>query len=1411
MDAKQFEEFMRLQQTMVTQLMQINVGTSTSSAVQSTSINTSLIANFDIFDPAKENYRNYIDRFTNYVTMKNVNSNKEYCAKLLLNSIGAKNFNMLTALAAPKAPTELNYDELLKVLETHLAPKKNVLVAQHKFLQKYQGDSQSIAEFVAALRTDINECEFISPCACNVSIADVFLRAQFIRGIHNNSIREQLLQADASKFDEIVSKALALEAAKVDAKELATNSTKINMPEVNKISKYKKSSGAFNKTQQKGPQSKLPKINYEELGIAGLCLRCGKNNHFANDCRSKKSNLKCKLCNKNGHVAKVCITSLLADGPNAGPSSRFSKRGNSTNQIRDDDSEYGIYKIVDVYRNENAGSDSERFYADIFVEGKKVKFEVDSGSGYSFLPITQFNQLGLPNKLTPTNLVFRSYMQDKFVPYGKVRIDIKFNKTSINDYLYIVPDKGTALIGRTWIRRLGIKLDELDKTSSSSMQIHSISESDEVRELMSEFSNVFEQKIGCIPNYKVSLKLRENATPVYNKERQIPYALTDSVDKELDDLEKAGIISKTANSDWGSPLVVIPKADGGVRLCVDYKVGVNQRLVDAHYPIRKIDEIFNSLRDSKYFCRLDLYKAYLHVPVDQSSSEIQTISTHKGTFRMNRLSFGIKTAPAEFNRIIDQILREVPKTQSYFDDIVVHGQSKAECKANLKACLHQLQKYDLHLNVSKCKFFENHIEFLGHTIQFNKVQKSPSKVKAILEMPQPENVDDVRRFLGMVTYYARFIPNSSTITTSLRQLLQKSKTFKWTRDCQKSFDMIKKEIASDRVLMPFNPELPIQLACDASPTGIAGVLSHIIDGEEKPIAFASRSLTRAEQNYSQLDREALAIIYAVQHFHQYVFGRRFKLVTDNQPLSRIFHQNAKIPQMTSSRLQRYAAFLTGYNYEVSTKKSEENVNADCLSRAPIKSGMNIQNSIDREVQIICDSTINQINSIKLNFNSIREETAKDLDLSKSIKNLQSSNVVDSEYTIECGVLFKGKRVVVPASLQSSVLEELHYTHIGITKMKQLARRYVYWRSIDKDIEKYVRSCAACAAVKKSPPKAVLHPWEEPDQNWQRIHIDYAGPYQGHHFLIVVDSKSKWAEVGVSATAPTTASTLHILQNIFSRNGYPDVMVSDNATIFKSKEFTEFCIESGIFQKFIAPGHPSTNGLAERNVQTLKQRLATMANDSSPISTKIRDILFKYRATPLRNGKTPSEQYLGRQIRIKLDALKPSQLGKSTPSQGMVRQLCEGERVQARYYTSNKPSWKLGIVLKKLGILHYIVQLDNGFIFKRHIDQLRSTNVGVNDSPDDQQPDLRVPDESQEIEPQTDQQLILLPNFTTNSALDQGLPRTLVSPAASQEVIGNEPPTEETPAATGPVQNQQSNRPTQRQRKPPQYLNDYIRD
>ncbi|KAJ8871492.1 hypothetical protein PR048_027814 [Dryococelus australis] len=365
-------------------------------------------------------------------------------------------------------------------------------------------------------------------------------------------------------------------------------------------------------------------------------------------------------------------------------------------------------------------------------------------------------------------------------------------------------------------------------------------------------------KIGKIPDVK-------GAQSVFLRERNAPYALMKKVDAELDTLEAIGVLTKAETSDCGSPLVVIPKTYGRVCLYVDYKV-------NAHYPIREIDNILISLLNSHFFCRIDLFKAYLHVPVDEQS------------------------------RIIDKMLHDVPKTMSYFDDIIVHGSTREEnphCSKKI-------------------------IEYLGHIIEFNKISKSPGKVATIVDIPRLKSTEDLRKFRGMVTDCSRFIHGASTISSPLHRLLCMSTIFKWTSACEAAFRKSKQAIASDQVLVPYDPDLPVQLDGDASPTGIAEVLSHIVHGHEHPIAFASRSLTA-------LDREALAIAFTVNNFFQYLFGRHFKLVTDKQPLTRIFNHRVALPKRTAGCLQRYAAFMSGFNYTIDFTKGIENSTVDCLS------------------------------------------------------------------------------------------------------------------------------------------------------------------------------------------------------------------------------------------------------------------------------------------------------------------------------------------------------------------------------------------------------------------------------------------------------------------------------------------------
>ena len=717
------------------------------------------------------------------------------------------------------------------------------------------------------------------------------------------------------------------------------------------------------------------------------------------------------------------------------------------------------------------------------------------------------------------------------------------------------------------------------------------------------------------------------------------------------------------------------------------------------------------MQGGNFFCTLDIYKAYLHLPVDTDSQKIQTISTHRGSYLVKRLFFGIKTAPNEFHKFMDQFLHGLEGTAAYFNDIIIQGKSQDECYTRLIKVLDKLKAYNLHVNIKKCKFFEPKIEYLGHTISKDGLHKSQAKIEAIINTSPPSNIEETRQFLGFINYYSKFIPNRSEILHPLNQLLCKNKQFKWTQKCQEAFIKIKEQIASEQVLTQYNPDYPILLATDASPYGLSGVLSHKMpNGDERPIAFISRSLTKAERGYSQLDKEATAVYWACKQFFEFIYGRKITMIVDNKPMMEILNPNKKLPPLTAARLLRYAQFLSGLNYNIVHRKSENHANADYLSRKPIPINYTDSNILDVSY-ILQNEIINNIRSETITTEDIRRETLNDKLLLQLKNDIKTGKLFDPEITIQNDILLRGSRVIIPKPLQKFILQELHSTHPGIVKMKALARNHCFWKGIDADIEKLVKSCRTCCDVKKNPVQTTTHIWEPPSKNWERIHMDYAGPFMGHNFFLVIDAKSKWPEIFVDNQSSTSNSTIHHLEELFSRYGYPEYLISDNAKIFKSVEFTNFCKERGIIQKFSAPGHPATNGQVERYCQTLKQKLKCVQEERGTIKEKVQNILFRYRCTPLADGETPAEKMIGRKLRNKLDLLRPEKKKHVTFQLPVpqTRFVMEGERVQSRNYGENC-AWKYGTVVKRLGQLHYIIRLDNGYKLKRHINQLRKCGV-----------------------------------------------------------------------------------------------------
>lgn len=429
--------------------------------------------------------------------------------------------------------------------------------------------------------------------------------------------------------------------------------------------------------------------------------------------------------------------------------------------------------------------------------------------------------------------------------------------------------------------------------------------------------------------------------------------------------------------------------------------------------------------------------------------------------------------------------------------------------------------------------------------------------------------------MGIVIYYGKFLPNLSTQLAPLHTLLQKKSQWCWGSAQERAFQAAKDALQSDALLVHYDHTKPLVLACDASPYGLGAVLAHIMDdGTERPVAYASRTLSPAEKNYSHLEKEGLAIVYGVKKFHNYLYGREFVIESDHQPLSHLFGKKG-IPPLASSRIQRWALTLSAYRYSIRYKAGKALGNAD-----PRPQTTALDSTPEDLVQLV-----NHLEATAINAGSIKHWTGKDpvlsrvrqflsqgwpsTDLHEDFKPYKSKQ---SELSLLDGCVLWGARVIVPPQGRKCVLAELHETHPGSNRMKSLARSYIWWPGMDAEIEQVVQTCESCQGSRASPPLAPLHPWEWPARPWSRVHLDFAGPFMDNMFLVIVDAHSKWLDVHImkSITSAKTIERLHIL---FANHGIPQKIVTDNGPSFTSDEFKRFMLANGILHVTSAPYHP----------------------------------------------------------------------------------------------------------------------------------------------------------------------------------------------------------------------------------------------
>ncbi|RUS70453.1 hypothetical protein EGW08_021782 [Elysia chlorotica] len=668
--------------------------------------------------------------------------------------------------------------------------------------------------------------------------------------------------------------------------------------------------------------------------------------------------------------------------------------------------------------------------------------------------------------------------------------------------------------------------------------------------------------------------------------RHPPYALRSAIEDELERLKNADIIEKVEFSDWATPIVPVLKKDKSVRICGDYKTTVNRVIHQDQHPIPLIDELAHKLAGGVKFSKLDFSNAYTQLNLNAESRKLTTINTHKGLFRYKRLCFGFSSCPSIFQRVMEGIFLQIPNCVIYFDDLYITGCDDRTHLQTLNTVLELCKDRGLRIRREKCEFLQDEVNFLGYRLNRDGLQPQPEKLRAIRDAPRPTNVNELRAYLGLVNYYCKFIHNASSLLAPLYDLLHKGVKWHWGREQQRAFDTSKTSLSSDKLLVHFDPNKQLILTCDASPRGVGAILSHRDQQGERPIAYASRSLNAAEQNYAQIDREALSLIFGVTKFRKYIIGHQIELYTDHKPLLGLFGEHKAFPENASARVQRWALILSGYSYRLAYRPGHQN-NADALSRLPLP-----ETPLVSEPPDAVDHLFNFVDELPVTATDIAKETLKDPLLkqvfnfaargwpSKPSDDVRAFTARKHEISIDNGCLLWGTRVIIPTSLRSRVLDILHETHIGISRMKAQARSWVWWPLLDYDIERLAKTCAICEQYQKSPPKAPLHPWDWPQQPWSRVHMDFAGPFLGKMFLIIIDAHSKWIDIKIMSKI-TASDTILELREVFSTFGLPEVIVTDNGPTWTSELFQNFLAHNGVKHITSAPYSPSTNGLAER--------------------------------------------------------------------------------------------------------------------------------------------------------------------------------------------------------------------------------------
>ncbi|XP_046959671.1 uncharacterized protein K02A2.6-like [Vanessa cardui] len=637
-------------------------------------------------------------------------TNLDKARSLFLSQCGKETYSLIASLLVPNRPTNVNFSDILRVLDQFYEPEVNEILQAGKFHKRQQLQSESVQDFVSAISLLGAKCNFVD--------LKRQLRDRLVLGVLDDRLRRELLKIKDLTYETAVQTCLNHQAALLDLYPDAneTKQTPFHVTEPMDISKIRSND----------------------------CRHCSRAHKPGEKCPFIKA--RCFYCKRFGHIAAVCNkrsgkTQDISNIENSGEEATFSDR-----------SMMGIYVCSENYR--------QAITADVMIEGVKVTMEIDSGASRTIISEDTYNKLwSIPPSLNATNIKLVTWTREPLKVLGEVNVHVKLGAKEARCDLIVVSGKGPSLLGRNWFHGLNIEIVGLCWSE------------DKITNLVNQFPGLFASELGEYKGPLVSLHVRADATPKFLKARAIPFPLKQQVNEELNKMVDQGILTPVNYSNWATPLRIVKKDDGSLRICGDYRATVNAAIDVDSFPLPKAVEAFVKLSGGRVFSKLDLKQAYTQLKVDDKTAMLLTLNTPIGLMKMNRLAFGVNAAPAIFQRVMSTAFADKEGVACLLDDIAIMGRNEEEHEQRLYEVLDKLHDMGFRLNVSKCIFAAESITFLGHMIDANGLHPAPAKVKEIREKPAPTNKETLRAFLGLYNFYEKFLPDKATLLEPLYRLL----------------------------------------------------------------------------------------------------------------------------------------------------------------------------------------------------------------------------------------------------------------------------------------------------------------------------------------------------------------------------------------------------------------------------------------------------------------------------------------------------------------------------------------------------------------------------------------------------------------------------------------------------------------